>query len=332
MVGRIHSGRQFTRSLLLTFVAVIALTLGLSPVAVAQTWPNKPVKFFIPLGPGSGADVTARLVADRLQAKWAQPVVVENRPGGDAMLAIGAFITADDDHTFLFAPSGTFTAHPYLHAKLSYDPTKLIPVVRVSNTIIAVGVPTSLGIATLAEFFAAVKSKPGQLNRASATGLNDMQFDAYMKGNGLDVARVPYRDPTQAATDLAEGRIQIYVAAYGIMRPFVQGDKVRVIALTNTSRAPQLKDVPTTREAGFPSLEVDGLVGLFALPSVTTGLREKIAADVMAVLAEADIAERIANTGQVVNPGGPAAFAAAIEQQKLVAAETAKLLGLKPGQ
>ena len=114
----------------------------------AQTWPTRPVRFIVPLGPGSGVDITARLFADKLSRKWGQPVVVENKPGGDAFIAITAVITAHDDHMLLFAPASTFTAHPLLHDKLPYKPKDLVPIARVTNTLIAVGVPTELGVST----------------------------------------------------------------------------------------------------------------------------------------------------------------------------------------
>jgi tripartite-type tricarboxylate transporter receptor subunit TctC len=113
---------------------VFAIAFFAIPVARAQTsqfWPQRPVRFIIPLGPGSGVDITARL-ADKLAAKWGQPVVVENRPGGDAFVAITAVLGAHDDHMLLFAPASTFTAHPLLHEKLPYDPKELTPIARVT--------------------------------------------------------------------------------------------------------------------------------------------------------------------------------------------------------
>src|SRR3954447_21022785 len=132
------------RSLLIAFGALAALGI---PSAQAQTpsqWPTRNVRFLVPLGPGSGVDITARVIADKLAAKWGKPVVVENKPGGDAILAITTFTQANDDHTLLMAPTSTFTAHPFLHEKLPYDVNDLVPIARVSNTVIGVGVPASL--------------------------------------------------------------------------------------------------------------------------------------------------------------------------------------------
>ena len=189
--------------------------------------------------------------------------MVENKPGGDAIVAITAFTGANDDHTLLMAPTSTFTAHPFLHEKLPYDVKELVPIVRVSNTVIAIGVPASLGINSMDELLKRAKAEPGKLNMASATGANDFVTVGFLKQANVDIARVPYRDTVQAINDLAEGRIQLYVAAYAIMRPQVQAGKVKMLALMNNERAPMLPDVPTARQAGTPGLSMDGLVGLF---------------------------------------------------------------------
>ena len=132
-------------------LAAASLACAAPSAAQAPSWPQRAVKFVIPLGPGSGVDITARVFADKLSAKWGQPVVVENRPGGDAFVAITSVTSAHDDHVLLFAPASTFTAHPLLHAKLPYDINDLVPIARVTNTLIAIGVPASLGVNTLAE-------------------------------------------------------------------------------------------------------------------------------------------------------------------------------------
>src|SRR5579862_8090627 len=118
------------------FIAVLA-----AAASAANDWPTRPVRFLLTLGAGSGADIGARLFADRLGQRWGQPIVVENRPGGDGLVAINAFVTAHDDHVLLFSPSSSFTAHPYLHPALPYKPSDLVPIAQVSNTIVTVAVP-----------------------------------------------------------------------------------------------------------------------------------------------------------------------------------------------
>jgi tripartite-type tricarboxylate transporter receptor subunit TctC len=296
----------------------------------AQSWPQRPVRFIIPLGPGSGVDITARLLADKLAAKWGQPVVVENRPGGDAFLAITAVLNAHDDHLLLFAPASTFTAHPLLHDKLPYDPKDLTSIARVTNTLIALGVPADLNVSSVKELAAKIKADPGKLNYASVTGANDLLFAAWLKTENLDMAKVPYKDAVQAINDLAEGRIQAFVGAYAIMRPRVQAGKVKVIALTNRQHAKALDNIPTASEAGYKALEFDGLVGLFGPRDFPQSVRDRIAADIREVVSDPDIEAKLSATGQVVNPGTPAEFAAALDDQRHTVKQIGDTLGIKP--
>src|SRR4051812_18057261 len=313
----------------LAALAAVCVAATLISPAAAQNWPQRSVRFIVPLGPGSGVDITARVIADRLSTKWGKPVVVENKPGGDAIVAITAFTGANDDHTLLMAPTSTFTAHPYLHEKLPYDVKELVPIARVSNTVVAVGVPASLGVHSLDDLITRAKAEPGKLNMASATGANDFVATGFLKQSGAEIARVPYRDTVQAINDLAEGRIQLYVAAYAIMRPQVQAGKVKIIAITNSERAPVIKDVPTAKESGHPALGIDGLVGLFGPQEMPKELRDRIAADVIAVTNEPEIAGKIALTGQIVRPAGADEFAREIDTQSNVVSDAAAAAGVK---
>ena len=290
------------------FLGAIAI-VGTSLPAAAQTWPQRPVRFIVPFGPGAGADIGARVLAEKLQTKWGQPVIVENRPGGDSVVAITTFLNANDDHTFLFTPAGNFTVHPFIYSKLSYDPKELIPIARLSNTILAVAVKADAPFRTIKEFTEAAKTEPGTFNAAMVQGITEFTFWGYEYSEGLKITQVPYRDINVAAVDLGEGRIQIVMLSYAMMQSQVQAGRVRLLVVNNTTRAPVVPDVPTAREAGFPSLEVDGLVGLFGIKSIANDLKEKIAADVKAVAADGVIAERLKATGQVINIGGPTEFA-----------------------
>jgi tripartite-type tricarboxylate transporter receptor subunit TctC len=323
--------RRSMRSLVVC--AIAALVASLSPAAAqAPAWPQRAVKFIIPLGPGSGVDITARVFADKLSAKWGQPVVVENRPGGDAFVAITAVISAKDDHVLLFAPASTFTAHPLLHDKLPYDIKDLVPIARVTNTLIALAVPTELGVGSIKELAVKIKAAPGKLNYASVTGANDLMWAAFLKTEKLDMAKVPYKDPVTAINDLSEGRIQAFVGAYAIMRPRVLAGKVKVIALTNLQHAAALPDIPTGKEAGYKSLEFDGLVGLLGPRDMPQAARDLIAADIRAIAADPEVVARLGTTGQVINPGSPAEFAAALDDQRATVADIGKVLDIKAAQ
>ena len=131
--------------------------------------------------PGSGADIGARLLADRLSKKWGQPVVIENRPGGDGLVAINAFVGAKDDHVLLFSPSSSFIGHPYLHENLPYKPSDLTPIARVSNTVITFSVPVGLQAKTFKDVIEMARAKPADLNWAGTTGALDILFEGWLK-------------------------------------------------------------------------------------------------------------------------------------------------------
>ena len=309
-------------------LSVVATLVAHSAPSAAQAWPQRPVKFVVSLGPGSGVDIGTRLLGDRLSARWGQPVVVENRPGGDGIVAITSFLSARDDHILLASPTSSFTAHPYLHDTLPYKASDLLPIVRVSNTFITIAVPALLNVSSLADLMAMARSQPGKLNWAGTTGALDFAFAGFLQSNGLNMTKVPYRNPVEAANDLAEGRVQVYEAALAIVRPQLEAGKIKLLVVTNSVRAPTLPNIPTATEAGHPELAFDGLVGFFGPPGMPLDLRERIAADVRAVT-DTVIESRLITTGQMVNLGGPVEFATATEQQRARIAEIAKDLGIK---
>ena len=295
----------------------------------AADWPTRPVRFIVTLGAGSGADIGARLFADRLSQRWGQPVVVENRPGGDGIVAINAFVGAHDDHVLLFSPTASFTAHPFLHDHLPYQPSDLVPITRVSNTVIAIAVPTSLGVNSLSELVALARSEPGKLNWAGVTGALDFMFAGWLKQEGLNISKVAYKNPVDAANDLAEGRVQVYEASLAIVRPQLQTGKIKLLAVTNTVRAPSEPDLPTVQQAGYSALTLDGLVGLFGPAGMPLALRQRIAEDFRAV-ADDTIKDRLNVTGQILNIGGPQEFAKSIDDQRSKVAGFARELGIAP--
>ncbi|MFY9694375.1 MAG: tripartite tricarboxylate transporter substrate binding protein [Xanthobacteraceae bacterium] len=309
---------------------VVLFAVGKMPLAsAALAWPTHTVKFILTLGPGSGSDIEARLFADRLSKRWGQPVVVENRPGGDGIVAINAFVSAHDDHVLLFAPTSSFTAHPFLHDHLPYKPSDLVPIVRVSNTIIAISVPAALGVDSVDQLVALAHSEPGKLNWAGVTGALDFMFAGWLKQEGLDISKIAYKNPVDAANDLAEGRVQVYESALAIVRPQLQTGKIKLLAVTNTVRAPTEPNLPTVKEAGYPALTLDGLVGLFGPTGMPPELRRQITADVGAV-ADETIKDRLGATGQLLNVGGPEEFAQSIDAQRAAVATFAKELGIAP--
>ena len=314
----------------ISFGVLIALVLSVVPTWAQQAWPTRPVRFILTLGPGSGTDIGARLLTDGLAKKWNQSVVIENKPGGDGIVAIAAFVGAKDDHVLLMSPTSAFTAHPFLHDNLPYRPEDLAPIARVSNTFVGITVPSASPANSLDELIALLRAKPGELNWAGVTGANAFMFEAWLNANKLDMKKVPYRNAVDAARDVAENRVQAYQSAVAIAQPQIEAGKIKLLALLNSVRTPAYPDIPTVAQAGHPGLTIDGLVGLFGPPTMPMALRERIAADIKEVM-ESDpiIKDRLTRTGQAFNPGGPAEFGAAAESQRKQVAAAATAIGLK---
>jgi tripartite-type tricarboxylate transporter receptor subunit TctC len=314
---------------LIAFVAILAGG-AMSAQAQTQAWPQGPVRFILPFGPGAGADIGVRLIQERLQARWGKPVVIENRPGGDSMIAIQAVLAANDDHTFLWGPSGSFIVHPYQYKKLPYDPADLLPVARFSSTILGTAVPASMKVATLADFVERARAEPGKFNSAAVPGITELAFDYFAYNAKITTTKVPYKDIVQAVNDLAEDRLQVYSSSYAILRPLREAGRITVLAQMGRERAPSLPEIPTGIEAGYPALEMDGNVGLFASKALSAELRERIGADVVAASDDKQIDDKLNATAQTPSRGGAQEFAASIARQRAQIAEIAKALGIQP--
>jgi tripartite-type tricarboxylate transporter receptor subunit TctC len=312
------------------FKAIMLLAALLLPgtLQAAEAWPQRSVKLVVPLGPASGADVTARLLADQLSRRWGQPVIVENRPGADGIVGVTAFIGASDDHALLLAPTGTFTASPLVHPNQAFSPDRLAPIARLTTTLIAIAVPGSLNVNSLAELVTLVGSQPGRTHWASTTGATDLVFSGFLNGAGLNMVRVPYRDGVLALNDLTEGRIEVYMSALTVILPQAVAGRVKVLALSNHERAAVAPEIPTVVEAGYPALQYDGLVGLFSNAAMPAERREQIASDVQTVIADPAFAAKIAATGQIVSPGTSAELARAVAEQSAAFKAVARSLGL----
>jgi len=298
--------------------------------AQTQDWPQRSVRLILPFGPGSATDIAARLIGDRLSAKWGKPVVVENRPGADGLIAIGAFVQANDDHVLLYASSASFIAHPYMHDKLPYVLDRdLEPIARVADTILSVSVPAASGITTIAEFVQRARAEPQKYNVTGAAGLPEFGVMALLKSQNLGATRVPYRDVVQAGRDLGEDRIQFLMSSYAVVRPLVEAGKVRVIAVGGTERTSVVPGIPTVVEAGFPDLNMETTSGFYGPKGMPLALRERIGSDIVAIASDPAIAQRIVASGQVMKAMGPAGLAAALKEQAETAARIAKVAGVE---
>jgi len=311
----------------------IAASLQLGGRAAAQGFPTRTVRFILPYGPASASDMTARLFADRLSKLWSKPVVVENRPGGDGLLSLTAFVQAHDDHVLWFGPAGAFNVLPYNHDTLAFDVKRdLSPIVSVSQVVLAVSMPSSMHVDTLDQLVALARREPGKLNAAAAQGISDFLLFGFIKKASLDIVRVPYRDIMQAPNDLVGGRIQVLSTSYAVVQPLANAGRIKVLAVSSRQRAPGAGDVPTAVEAGYPDLTFESIGGVFGPRDMPLKLREKIAADFRKVAEDPIIAKRLADTVQIMTLLGPTEFAASVQGQRDKLAELARILGMKAAQ
>jgi tripartite-type tricarboxylate transporter receptor subunit TctC len=191
-------------------------------------------------------------------------------------------------------------------------------------------VPSDAPSKSLKDVVETARAKPGQLNWAGLTGALDIMFEGWLGSIGLDIRKVPYRNPVDAASDLATGRVQVYESAYAIVQSQIQAGKVRTLAVTNTARASAIPEIPTVAEAGYPALTMDGLVGLFGPPTMPVALRQRLAADIKAVMdSDPIINDRLILTAQIPNPGGPAEFGKSIDDQRAVLAKAVETLKVR---
>jgi tripartite-type tricarboxylate transporter receptor subunit TctC len=313
-------------------ICIPPATLQAQPAQTTQTWPQRTVKFVVPFGPGAGADIGARLIQEKLSVRWGKPVVIENRPGGDSIIAIQAVMSANDDHTFYWGPSGSFIVHPHLYQKLPYNIDELLPIASFSQTILSLAVPAAMNAKDLADFVQRARAASGKFNAAAVPGITELAFDYFANRAGLTFTKVPYRDIVQAVNDLSEDRLQVYTSSYAIQRPQREAGRIKVLAQLGRTRAPSLPDVPTGVEQGFPALEMEGLLGLFGSKATPPELRERIGADIVAVSNDKEIEAKLTATAQVPAAAGAKAFAAAIAAQRAQVANIVKALDIKPKQ
>jgi len=293
----------------------------------AEAWPQRTVNLIVPIGSGSGPDLAARIYAERLAARWKQPVVVENRTGAEGLIAVAVFAAMHDDHTLLFSPAAPITVYPYTQQKITYDPNRdLVPISSAANTFGAIAATLSTNVHTVAELIGFARAHPNSLNWATGGGAFPLLFAGFAKRAKLELTRVSYRQQNLAIQDLAEGRIHLFATTITALMPLAEAGKIRLLTVTNKTRAPIAPDIPTAIEAGHPELEFDGLTGFFGWRDMPAALRDRIASDVRAIAAEPHVAERLAKAGQIAHAGSPEEFARAIDEQRARMAAIAALL------
>lgn len=304
--------------------------LGLTNAACAQDWPQRPVRLILPFGPASGADIAARLLAEPLRAIWGQPVIVEGRPGGDGLISIRTVVNAKDDHVLFFGPTSAYVVHPYVQENLAYDPeTDLQPIAGVAKVQVAIAVASKLGVTTLKEFVAKAQAAPDAYSYGVAPGFSEFVFNGFLREQNLRIAKVPYRDITQAPPDLGLGRIHIAMMSYAAMRAQEQVGDIKVIVINDSKRSAIAPDVPSAVDAGYPGLVASPVLAFVGHRDMSLEIRRKAAAGVLEALKDKNVVEGLYRSGQPVAPMGVEDFAAAVKEQHAQVARIAKVLGIE---
>ena len=281
-------------------LAVVAGAL-FAATAAAQSFPEKPIRWIVPYPAGGGSDFLARTIAQGLSEDIGQTIVIDNKPGGNT--AIGASDTAraaPDGYTVLSADNGTLVFNSALYKKLSYDPVKdLAPVTLLGRFPMILVVNPASDIKTLKDFIEHVKTSKGTMNygSAGAGSPHHLAMELFKTEAGLTMTHVPYRGAAPSLTDLAGGQVQAMMVDMAAGAGFLQGGKVRPIAVASAQRLAQLPDVPTFAESGFPNVQAAALVGMVAPAATPKEIIESLNQKVVAALNKPAIHQKLIDFG-----------------------------------
>jgi tripartite-type tricarboxylate transporter receptor subunit TctC len=252
-------------------VALFVTLFAIAAPALAQDWPAKPIKAFIPFGAGSATDIIPRAIFDQLSPALGQTIVVENRGGAGGALGVGEVTRADPDGYTILADSSALTVAPWIVRDLPYDTTKdLSAVVSLGKNGNVLVVNPAKGWKTAQDLVAAAKTNPGTINYGSAGvgTATHVSAERFRTSAGFEATHVPYKGGAEALTDLLGGRIDFYFCPISTALPLIRDGRLVALAISTPTRASDLPDVPTTVEAGYPNSDYTVWYGVF-MPSKT---------------------------------------------------------------
>ena len=298
----------------------------------AQAYPTKPVTIVVPFAPGGAADTMARQLAERLNKRLGQPVIVENKPGAGTMIA-SEYVAkaAPDGHTVLLAASSLGIA-PALYSKVNYDPVKdFVPISQVASVVHVLEVHPSVPVKSVAELIAWLKANPGKANYGSvgAGTSTHLESELFNTMAGVRMTHVPYKGSAPALMDLVGGNLQVMFDAWASSGPFVKDGKTRLLAVTTAQRSKILPDVPTVAESGLPGYEAMPWLGFVAPAGTPAAAVNRFHAELTEVLKEPEVQERFRNLGLDIIGNTPEQFAEFIKKDIVKWAKVVKDSGAK---
>jgi tripartite-type tricarboxylate transporter receptor subunit TctC len=301
-------------------------------LAQAQQWPQRPIKVVVPFPPGGVTDSIARITADWLAPRLAQPVVAENRPGASGAIAAEFVARSEPDgYTLLSAATPQLAVVPHVQ-KISYDPVKdFAPISIVGTNAFALGCNDKIPATSLREFVAYVKQRQGELSFASAgTGsVGHLTMALFLSRAGLKMEPVLYKGGGPAMADVVAGHVPCYFGNLNELIPHAGGGRIRVIAVSGGQRAPQLPQVPTVAEQGFPGFRTVTWNGYVAPAATPREVIERIAREIGAACKDAAFAERLNKIGVDPLCGTPEDFTQAIRDDLATWKEAVQAAGMK---
>jgi len=298
----------------------VALIVLCAPAAAQQAYPNKPIRLLVPYAPGGSSSISARLMGQKLSEAWGQQVIVENRPGGNTIIATEALAKSTPDGYTVLLLDSSHAILPHL-MPLPYDPVKdFATVAGVHSQDFVIVLNPAVPANNFDEFIALAKSKPGQLNYASpgAGGIQHLAGELFSSMAGIKMQHVPYKGSGPIMPDLMSGQVQLSFQSPAVSMPFVKSGKLKAIAVTGTTRVPALPQVPTIAESGLAGYEVQAWFGLVAPAGTPGDIIGRISREVARIEALPEFREKLLEMGMKPFVNTPEQFAA------LIKADTAK--------
>ena len=284
--------------------AIIVATVGLaSEPAVAQSWPSKPIRAFIPFAAGSATDIVPRAVFEPLGAELGQSIIVENRGGAGGTLGIGAVVRADPDGYTILANSSAHTIAPWIVPNFPFDLAKdLSSALMIGQNANILIVSPSKGWRTVQDLVASAKAKPGSINYGSAGvgTATHIAAEKFRVAAGFEAVHVAYKGGAEALADIVAGRIDFYYCPISTALPFIEDKRVLALVASTSTRAPELPDVPTSLDAGYPNSDLTIWYGVFMPSQTARAIVEKFHSAATKVLATPAMRQRL--TQLAINP------------------------------
>ena len=320
---------------LLRLFSVIAAALGLatSGAALAQAYPNKPIRAIVPFAPGSATDLIARAFAAKMVDTLGQPLLVENRPGANGMIGADAVAKAPaDGYLILFGTNSTNAALKSLMIKLPYDQdTAFTPIGFMGSVPLIVAVNLDFPARTLAEFIAYAKARPGVVTFATASTSQRVSSEMLAGMAGIKMTHVPYKSSPNAITDLVGGQVNMFTADFAVMLPQVKSGKVRALAVTSARRSAVVPDLPTVNEAGgFKDYELIAFFAAYGPAGLPRDIVTRLNDAINAAARAKDLVDRFSAIGLETAPGTPEALAQRTSLEAIKWAKAIKEAGIPP--